>query len=395
MHSLKYLRVLCSCHSIGYFVLLVGLLLPRASYSQRVSIGLFDTCSIQQVQLRPLTDGYQLLSNGKLTPLAVGESVTVSRNQQNLVLQHDSLTLPPTKHLVLLHSDPTAQFELTLLRPTTATRTYDGNLSLWVDFGRIMCINLVDQEAYIAGVALAEVGGRAKPELYKAQALLIRTYLMSNRSKHLDEGFNLCDQVHCQAYKGTASAYPDIAKAIHETEGMVVLDSEGALLLSVFHANCGGQTASARDVWMTESSYLQSVKDSYCRRSRGATWKKKIPLNDWLRFLQSKGIPVHQLPTSGYQYRSDVRRGMYELPGGLAVPFRDLREYFNLKSAWFDVAIVGGEVQLNGRGYGHGIGMCQEGAMRMAEEGKKAHEILHFYFRGISISPISGVKKEK
>ena len=76
---------------------------------------------------------------------------------------------------------------------------------------------------------------------------------------------------------------------------------------------------------------------------------------------------------------------MYELPGGIAVPFRDLREYFNLKSAWFDVAVEGGQVLLSGRGYGHGIGMCQEGAMRMAEEGKNAAEIINFYFRGARI----------
>jgi len=355
------------------------------SKAQRVSIGLYDTCSTQQLELRPLSVGYKILLSGRMTPLPVDVPLRVQRQGRNLVFRHDSLSLAAADHVAVLHADPNAQIELTLVQPKGAPRTYDGNMSLFVDFGRVMCLNLVDPENYIAGVALAEVGGRAKPELYKAQALLIRTYLMANRAKHLEEGFNLCDQVHCQAYKGSASAYPEIKQATQATAGQVVVDGEGNLITSVFHANCGGQTASARDVWLTESPYLLSVRDPYCRKSRGAAWKRTLPLTDWLRFLQSKGVATQHIPMRGYVYRSETREGMYELPGGIAVPFRDLREYFNLKSAWFDVAVDGGSIHLTGRGYGHGIGMCQEGAIRMAEEGKKASEIINFYFKGTRI----------
>ena len=361
----------------------------ECALAQRVSIGLYDTCATQVLELRPLTEGYKILLEGRMTPLPIDQPLLVQRQGRTLAFQHDSLVLGTAAHAAVLHTDVNAQIQLTLLQPKGTPRIYDGNMSLFVDFGRVMCLNLVDPENYIAGVALAEVGARAKPELYKAQALLIRTYLMANRAKHIDEGFNLCDQVHCQAYKGSASAYPAIRQATQATAGMVVVDTEGNLITSVFHANCGGQTASARDVWLTESPYLLSVRDPYCLRSKGASWKKNLPLTDWLRFLQSKGVATQNIPTRGYLYRSDAREGMYELPGGIAVPFRDLREYFNLKSAWFDVSVDGGTVRLSGRGYGHGIGMCQEGAMRMAEEGKKAQEIINFYFKGTRIVPYS------
>lgn len=374
------------CRELQFvLVLLLGWLAPHSLCAQRVSIGLYDTCSIQLLRVCPLSAGYKLLLNGKFVEVEKGTELNFSSRGRMLICERAGNEYEPCEHIALVHTDPNAQFELSLLRPQAETRTYDGNLSLFVDFGRIMCLNLVDQEAYIAGVALAEVGAKAKPELYKAQALLIRTYLMGNRAKHLEEGFNLCDQVHCQAYKGSASKYPYIRQATQQTAGMVVVDAEGNLITSVFHANCGGQTASARDVWMTETPYLQSVRDPYCRRARGATWKKSVALNDWKRFLQSKGVSTERINISGYLYRSDTREGMYELPGGIAVPFRDLREYFNLKSAWFDVAVEGGQVLLSGRGYGHGIGMCQEGAMRMAEEGKNAAEIINFYFRGARI----------
>ncbi len=353
--------------------------------AQRLSIGLYDTCSIQELSLVPRVEGYKLLVNGHLEDVPKETELAVRRDGKVLQVTLESKILPLVSQIALVHSDPLAQIGVKLVRPHAEERIYEGNLNLYVDFGRVMCINLVDQEVYIAGVALAEVGARAKPELYKAQALLIRTYLMSNRSKHLEEGFNLCDQVHCQAYKGSARKYPQIYAATRETAGFVLQDSEGNLITSVFHANCGGQTASARDVWMTETRYLQSVRDPYCRQSRGASWKKKVLLADWIRFLQSKGVLTQNFGISGYLYRSETREGMYQLPGGYAVPFRDLREYFNLKSSWFNVVVEGGYVYLSGRGYGHGIGLCQEGAIRMAEQGKSASEIINFYFRGVQI----------
>ena len=360
-------------------------LLSHQGRAQRVSISLYDTCSIKQLSVRVLTDGYNLLQNGQLVALEKDVCLRFFFQDRSLVCICENKEYPPSEHIALFHADPNAQFEITLLQPKSDARIYEGNLSLFIDFGRIMCLNLVDIEAYVAGVALAEVGAKGTPELYKAQALLIRTYLIKNITKHIEEGFNLCDQVHCQAYKGSAANYSNIRKATQETEGEVVVDAQGNFITSVFHANCGGQTAAAHDVWMTEVSYLQSIRDPYCRRSRGATWKKTVPLSDWKRFLNSKGVSTERMSYSGYLYRSETREGMYVLPGGIAVPFRDLREYFNLKSAWFDVAVEGEYVHLSGRGYGHGIGMCQEGAIRMAEEGKKAVEIINFYFRGTRI----------
>jgi len=139
-------------------------------------------------------EGYKLLVNGHLEDVPKETELAVRRDGKVLQVTLESKILPLVSQIALVHSDPLAQIGVKLVRPHAEERIYEGNLNLYVDFGRVMCINLVDQEVYIAGVALAEVGARAKPELYKAQALLIRTYLMSNRSKHLEEGFNLCDQ---------------------------------------------------------------------------------------------------------------------------------------------------------------------------------------------------------
>ena len=373
----------------GVVALLLMVLFPARGWAQRVSVSLFDAASVQSVRITPRTEGYVLLVDGNKYALPSGEALRVERVGD--VLRFSSLQLKnlECEHAAVIHGDPEAMFELECVTPAAGAREYDGNLNLYVDFGCLMVSNLVDQELYVAGVVLAEVGSRAKYELYRAQALLVRTYLLSHRDKHLEEGYNLCDEVHCQAYRGSAQKYPTIVKAAKSTQGLVLLDKGKRFVTSVFHANCGGETASAGDVWLTDNDYLRSVRDPYCRKSKGATWTTRVRLADWKRFLHSKGVPTQNISNGQYAYRSTRREAVYSLPGGVGVPFRDLREYFNLKSAWFDVIPSGESLELRGRGYGHGIGLCQEGAMRMAEAGKKAEDIIAFYFHGVRIAKAS------
>jgi stage II sporulation protein D len=89
---------------------------------------------------------------------------------------------------------------------------------------QLLFVNDVNFEKYIAGVVEAEGGPNAPLEYFKTQAILCRTYAMKYYNKHLNEGFNLCDEVHCQAYKGRVSKNEDILKAAIETSGLVIVD---------------------------------------------------------------------------------------------------------------------------------------------------------------------------
>ncbi len=368
-------------------VLAAVLLWVSPLWGQRVSISLHDDLSVQAVRVIPQYAGYVLITGEQQFPLEFGATLDARREGEAVSLELNGTPLGVFAHAALVNMDPEARFSLELTSPAGKTQVYDGNLSLYVDFGRLMTNNLVDQELYVAGVALAEIGGYAELEMYKAQILLIRTYLLANGSRHITEGYNLCDQTHCQAYQGSAFRYPKIGQAAKATQGLVLVDRSGRLINSVFHANCGGETASAGDVWLVHNDYLRARRDPYCRRSRGAVWRATVPLEKWKHFLQSKGVRTAQIGKGGYNFRSDRREALYTLSGGVAVPFRDLREYFKLKSAWFDVRVVGDKVQLEGRGYGHGIGLCQEGAMRMAVEGKTVEEIVAFYLSGVRVVP--------
>ena len=369
----------------------VWMALSPCVFGQRVSVGLYDAYNLQSVVVEPQSPGYMVLVGGKKYFLEPRERVEIVRTGESIRLQVGTQGAETAQHAAIIAANPLAQLAVEVTGEAIPARTYDGNLSFYVDFERLMCVNLVDPELYIAAVTLAEVGRGAGIEVYKAQALLVRTYLYANRSRHIAEGYNLCDEVHCQAYKGSAQEYPLVVDAVKATEGLVVVDTRGELITSVFHANRGGETASASDVWLTDYDFLRSVIDPYCRKSRGARWRARVPLERWKLFLQSKGIETSTIADRSYNYESNRRYGLYGLPGGASVPFRDLREYFNLRSALFSVRVEGDEVALSGRGYGHGIGLCQEGAIQMGREGKRAEEIIKFYFYGVSIVPLEAV----
>src|SRR5690606_6809159 len=106
-------------------------------------------------------------------------------------------------------------------------------------------------------------------EYFKLQGIICRTYALNNLHTHTIEGYNLCDQVHCQAYHGK-TFYEDIVSAVMQTRGIVIVDSDISLITAVFHSSCGGQTVNSEDVWSKSLYYLRAVRDSFCLNAPNA-----------------------------------------------------------------------------------------------------------------------------
>lgn len=261
-------------------------------------------------------------------------------------------------------------------------RSYSDDLLIGIRQGGLQVINRVSFERYIAGVVQAESGFMEHPEFYLVQATIARTYAIRSINRHQAEGYHLCDQVHCQAYHGS-SDYPAIVRGVLLTRGDVVVDHHNRLIESVYHANCGGQTVNSEDVWSQALPYLRSVKDPYCTEKRGATWQDTIPQDDLAHFLNtsfSHSPLVRQ--THRLHSFAQVERQPY-LDEEKQIPLKHLRSHFNLRSTFFSFQRQHQQVILQGRGYGHGVGLCQEGAMRMAELGFSSDSIIRFYYRGV------------
>lgn len=261
------------------------------------------------------------------------------------------------------------------------SRFYDDNLKVKLEGKHLVIVNLIDLEKYVSGVVESEGGNFAPDEYYKSQAVLCRTYLLNHLTRHAAEGYELCDNVHCQAYNGRSSN-SSIRKASEETRGIAAFDSEGKYITAAFHSNCGGETEDAKNVWLQPKSYLKPVKDKYCRGTKNSTWEKKIPLNDWIQYLQRAGLRVAEGDETYLQFTQINRQAFYKVRKD-SISFVRIRGDWKLRSAFFSVRVQGEFVILSGRGYGHGIGLCQEGAMQMARLGFGYEDILKFYYENI------------
>jgi stage II sporulation protein D len=271
-------------------------------------------------------------------------------------------------------------------------QNYSGDLQCKPDLGALLLINICDVEAYIAGVVNAEGGSGKIRDYFMTQAVIARTYMYRNLDKHINDGYNLCDNTHCQAFNGITDDTL-INRASFSTRGLVILGSDSTLIISAFHANCGGETSPAENVWLTGQTYLKKVSDPYCLFSRNARWQKSFSISEWLGYLKNSGLTEVPENLSLLNFSQINRLNDYRA-GSFSLPLRQIRTDFDLRSAYFSVKVEGDSVRLSGRGYGHGVGLCQEGAMVMASKGFDFKQIINFYYTGVIISDIKNAVRK-
>lgn len=218
-------------------------------------------------------------------------------------------------------------------------------------------------ENYLPGVLAAEVGkGHAMP-FYEAHAVISRSYAVQSIDRHRMDGYDLCDQVHCQVFKGTSTVNDTLHLACQATRSLVLIDRIGRVATAAFHSNCGGQTRNGHDVWNGQMPYLQSIEDTTCSNAPHARWQRTVPRQEWDEFWS-----VHAV---------DSIQGIL-----------NARHKFHWPSASFKITYdpsIPDVYQVDGRGFGHGVGLCQEGAMQRALTGSSAWEILQNYYTGVRL----------
>jgi stage II sporulation protein D len=326
------------------------------------------------------------LYNGEIITAMKGEPVIVARLNGKLAVKKRNSEGFICDSLLFSGKTGDDSFSLLTGGNSAVKQFYFGDLQCFPDLGTLVLLNISDVERYIAGVVQAEGGTGNDLEYFKAQAIIARTYMYKYFDKHLNDRYNVCDNTHCQAFNGLSDDTL-LNRAVLETKGQVILDKNNVLIMSAFHSNCGGQTSSSEDVWLSGQPYLRSVKDPYCITSRNATWRKSFPVRDWVSFLRKSGYNENAVDPKVFNFLQDSRLPDYRT-GSFSLPLRTMRIDLNLRSTFFSVYSDGDSVILKGRGYGHGVGLCQEGAMVMALKGFNYREIIGFYYYGVLISDI-------
>ena len=252
---------------------------------------------------------------------------------------------------------------------------------------------------YIKGVLIGEVPMTYKIEALKAQAIVARTYtlnkLKNNPNVHKDA--DMCDDINCcQAYKTKEYAFASwddeeenekwtkLEEAVNSTFQKVIT-YEGNLIAAFFHANSGGRTENAKYVWGGEDvPYLQSVEgneiDIYEDTKSFTKAEFAELIKDFVKDYDKNNYSIDIL-----DYTESGRVNNLKI-GDAVIKATDLRKVLGLRSTNFKVRKDENDnVQFNTIGYGHGVGMSQEGANQMASEGATYEEIIKHYYTGVEV----------
>jgi stage II sporulation protein D len=291
-------------------------------------------------------------------------------------------------------------------------RGEDISLTVQLDGGRIERLALDD---YVRGTIAAEVwlpGGEdagVAERIFEVQALVARTYAIANLHRHTAEGFDLCSSTHCQLFRpsNTGGRWAEaIDQAVARTRGQVIL-FEDAPILALFHANCGGATSAADAIWGGLSRpYLRGVADGdQCELAPGATWRTPLTRDALTRALDADArttvrgrldsIDIVQADAAG-------RASLVALTGARSPVVRgeELRLVLvrafgarSVRSPRFTVRRDGDSFVFEGKGIGHGAGLCQFGAMTRLRAGAAPAEVITFYYPGTSIGRWRGPRQ--
>lgn len=311
--------------------------------------------------------------------------------------------------------------------------------------GQLIVINYVELNHYLYGVVAREMSFTWPLEALKAQAVAARNYAMVNKNKHGSIGYDLCDTQDCQVYGGYRWEHEKTNRAVDETENKIIKYNDKPIV-AYYHSSSGGHTEDSENIWSGYVPYLRGVKDEFSLGSPNDNWQTAIEKEKVEEKLKENGVDVGEVisikPLS-YSEHGRVLELMVKGTEGIEILKKEkVRLIFgtsNIKSTWFKVksdadvyvisgyglsavksnlselTVINGEgievtsrdynrrykitngAQYNtvpvaptvyvfdGRGWGHGLGMSQWGAKKMAELGYTYKEILEYYYTGTKV----------
>ena len=273
-------------------------------------------------------------------------------------------------------------------------RRYRGALKLRHKGGGLTAVNIVPVDDYLRSVVPEEMPVDWPAEAIKAQSVAARSFALASRGRHASEGYDLCTTTHCQLYTGTTAEKSASNAAIKATRGEV-LTYGGKPIEALFHTDSGGMTENSEDVWGSHVPYLRAAKDT---PAKTMPWTKTISRADLERKLAAKGHDIGKVRsialsplaigrsakdrTASCRVKTMTVKGT---KGTVTLSGTTWRSLLGLKSTLFDAKLTKDAVTFTGYGSGHGLGISQWGAERMAAKGASYAEILHHYYTGTTL----------
>ena len=318
------------------------------------------------------------LESNKIYKIKQGGTFGIQNNKGEVTCG----SLKSKKGFLLTLSKDGSNFELN-------KNKYNGTLQILPSKNGVNVIEVLDLENYLLGVLPYEMSYSWPLDALKAQAVAARTYTLKSIEDKKTGDFDLYNDIRSQMYKGSFTVYDSVKQAVTETKGQV-LTYKGNKFYTYYHANCGGHTDPVP--WLKDPiKPLSGNTCGYCEHAATYTWKATLNKNTVQQFLNKNKITgTFKKMKIGKRFPSGRAKTLVLITNKTRkeVSCNDFRIGVGstIMKSCFLTKIDG--FKLEGRGYGHGGGMCQEGAKGMAQAGKNYKDILKRYYPGSDIDKI-------
>jgi stage II sporulation protein D len=270
-------------------------------------------------------------------------------------------------------------------------KPYRGTIEIHNILGKLHIINILKLNEYLYSVVPSEIPSKWEREALKAQAVAARTYayyhLIHNKQKRL---YDLDATTNFQVYKGMEVEQPSTTDAVNSTIGEIITYKHEPIL-AYFHSTCGGRTIDDKHIWKgSDFPYLTGVRCPYCNASPHFKWEVNLSLFEIRDSITKRKKSLGSIRGIAFKKNSgrvtdvEIRHsnGKLNMTGN---NFRLTVHPKKIKSMYFKTKKLPNGLRFNGRGWGHGVGMCQWGAKGLAMRGKNYKRIISYYYRGVRI----------
>jgi len=271
-------------------------------------------------------------------------------------------------------------------------RKFRGGITLLKkDNAHLLVVNNIELEDYIKGILYHEASHYWPLEALKAQAVACRSYAVYQKQASGTRDFDLASDVSSQVYGGRTSERYRTNIAVDETKGMVLF-YQGKIMPAYFHATCAGHTEDAGRLWNISIPPLKGVACPFCRESPHFAWHVVLSLEEIEKKLKGTNYSMNNIESITVLGRDESGRiislKITAKNKSREIPAKDFRSLIGaniIRSTNFQLDIAGSDVVIEGKGWGHGVGLCQWGAYFMAKNGSTFQDILAYYYPGSTI----------
>ena len=273
---------------------------------------------------------------------------------------------------------------------------YRRALKLWKEGTGLLVVNEIMMEDYLKGVLPVEASASWPLESLKTQAIASRSYALFQSIDKKDKKFALSKDVLSQVYGGKESEHDQTNLAVETTRGQV-LTFNGKLFPAYFHSTCGGKTTQAENVWDVEpNKVFRGIDCNFCWSSKHYRWTSSYTSADILKRLKIKGVKMGAIQNIqvGEMDKSGRARSFIVVhdQGQIKFQSNDFRIWMDpmkFKSTMVtEIAKTKNGFVFEGKGWGHGVGVCQFGMRQLAKLGYTSKQILEYYYPGSEIIKI-------